>query len=192
MNESILLNQLKDYFARHQELPSISAMSLLCSKPKDTIQNWVQILIENQFLYQEKNDLLKYYPTPKFLQLSLLNTYIPAGTPTNTFDESIKNFDISSYLIPKPSKSFSVFIKGDSMIEAGIFDGDLAIIEQQKTPNNNDIVAALVDGAVTLKRLIKKNNQFILKAENSKYPEIIPKQELEIIGVLVGIIRKNV
>lgn len=192
MNESILLNQLKDYFARHQELPSLSAMSLLCSKPKELVQKWLKILIENQFLYQEKTDSSKYYPTIKFLQLSLVNAHLPAGNPINVFDDSTKTLDVSSYLIKKPSKSFSVFIKGDSMIDAGIFDGDLAIIEQQQSPNNNDIVAALIDGAVTLKRLVKKNNQFVLKAENSKYSDIIPKQELQIMGVLVGIIRKNV
>lgn len=66
------------------------------------------------------------------------------------------------------------------MINAGIQDGDLAIIETQTHATLNDIVAAVVDGAITLKCLIKQNGSYILKVENPKYEDIIPREQLEI------------
>ena len=75
------------------------------------------------------------------------------------------------------------------MIDAHICDGDTVILERRE-PRNRDIVAALIDGETTLKRFIKAKNRTYLQAENSRFPDLIPVDELIIQGVLVGLIRK--
>ncbi len=87
------------------------------------------------------------------------------------------------------SHSYALKVRGDSMVGAGVKDGDIAIVEQRQA-KPGDIVVALVDGANTLKRLVVRNGGYALKAENPKYPLIIPVEELEIQGVVIGFFRK--
>ena len=74
------------------------------------------------------------------------------------------------------------------MIDAGIFSGDIVVLEQ-KEARHGDIVAALVDGENTLKRLIKDKGRIYLKAENRLYPDISPVEKLELQGVVVSVLR---
>ncbi len=83
---------------------------------------------------------------------------------------------------------FALHVQGDSMVGAGIMDGDVAIFRQQPTAENGDIVVATVDDAVTLKRFYKETNRVKLKAENPKYPPIYT-QDVRILGKLAHIIR---
>jgi repressor LexA len=74
------------------------------------------------------------------------------------------------------------------MIDAHIVDGDLVILESRE-PRNKDIVAALIDGETTLKRYVEENRRTFLRAENPRYPDLIPAAELIIQGVMVGLMR---
>ena len=80
-------------------------------------------------------------------------------------------------------------INGDSMIEAGMYDGDMVVVKKQSTANNGDIVVALVDGEATIKRFYKKKNYFLLHPENSNLDDIVVLK-LDILGVVVGLVRK--
>ena len=82
-------------------------------------------------------------------------------------------------------------VRGDSMIEAHILDGDIVILEDRKDVQNGDIVAALIDGETTLKRYVTEHGRPYLKAENPLYPNLIPARELRIQGVLVSLVRKQ-
>ena len=84
---------------------------------------------------------------------------------------------------------FALRVRGDSMVDAGIHDDDLVIVEQRPA-RVNDIVVALADGESTVKRLIKRNGGYALKAENPRYPLIVPVEKLEIQGVVTGIFRQ--
>ena len=83
-----------------------------------------------------------------------------------------------------------VRVKGDSMVDAGILEGDLVVVEKQPTAKPGDIVVAIVDGQFTLKRLDVERGQFLLRAENKAYAPIRPEGALEIFGVMVGLVRK--
>ncbi len=72
---------------------------------------------------------------------------------------------------------------------AGIRDGDLAVLER-KEPREGDVVAALVDGEVTLKRLVTERKGWFLKSENPDYPDLTPRRDLQVQGVLVGLVRR--
>jgi len=97
--------------------------------------------------------------------------------------------DMESAGLKKNSRMFALKVRGDSMIGAHINDGDLVILEQ-KAPKNGDIVAALVDGETTLKRYLTTEGRPFLHAENPRYPDIFPVNELMIQGVMVALIRK--
>jgi repressor LexA len=86
---------------------------------------------------------------------------------------------------------FALQVKGDSMIGAGIMEGDRVIVQQQATAENGQIVCALIDGEATLKRFFKKKGVVTLKAENEKYePITLSKGEFRILGKVIGLIRK--
>ena len=85
--------------------------------------------------------------------------------------------------------TFALKVRGDSMIGAQINDGDLVVLEV-RAPKSNDIVAALIDGETTLKRFIMNRGRSFLKAENPKYPDLIPLTELVVQGVMVALVRR--
>ena len=88
-------------------------------------------------------------------------------------------------------KQFALQVQGDSMIGAGIIDGDRVILQQQTTAENGEIVCALIDGEATLKRFYKKDGVVTLKAENDKYaPIVVAEGEFRIAGKIVGLLRK--
>jgi repressor LexA len=88
-------------------------------------------------------------------------------------------------------KLFALRVKGDSMIGAGILEGDRVIVKQQSTAENGEIVCALIEGEATLKRFFKKGTVITLKAENEKYPPItVSEGEFRIAGKIVGLLRK--
>jgi repressor LexA len=88
----------------------------------------------------------------------------------------------------RPGKYFALRVRGDSMKDAGIFDSDITVVRHQNTANNGDIVVALVDEAVTLKRFFLEKNRVMLKAENIAYPPIYT-QNVRILGKLFFLIR---
>ncbi len=101
-----------------------------------------------------------------------------------------EHFVIDEMLVETPSKTTMIPVKGDSMIDAGIHDGDIAVVERRHTANVGDIVVAIVDNEFTLKTLDRERGLFILRPENPAYPVIRPQGSLEIFGVLIGLIRK--
>jgi repressor LexA len=88
----------------------------------------------------------------------------------------------------KSGNHFAMHVRGDSMQGVGIMDGDLAIIRQQPAADNGDIVVAMVDEAVTLKRFVKEKNRVRLQAENDAYPPIFT-QNVRVVGKLAHILR---
>ncbi|RPJ32858.1 MAG: repressor LexA, partial [Verrucomicrobiaceae bacterium] len=96
--------------------------------------------------------------------------------------------DITSLGIPRHARTFALEVRGDSMIDAHICDGDTVILEFRE-PRKGDIVAALIDGETTLKRYLIEKGKPFLRAENPDYPDLIPARELVIQGVLVALLR---
>jgi len=98
--------------------------------------------------------------------------------------------DATTLGLSKNKRAFALKVRGDSMIGKFICDGDIVILEHGPDPRNGDIVAALIDRKTTLKTFIQKGPKQYLKAENPKYPNLIPSDELVIQGVYKGLIRK--
>ena len=118
---------------------------------------------------------------------------IPAGMSALT-EQTIEghvSLDARSANISKNREKFALRVQGDSMIGAHIIDGDIVILEDSKEVQNGDIVAALIDGETTLKRYVMEHGRPYLRAENSRYPNLIPARELKIQGVMVSLVRKQ-
>jgi repressor LexA len=117
---------------------------------------------------------------------------IPAGIPqTREQDaEGCTTVDVKSLGFAPTRNTFALRVTGDSMIGKYICDGDIVVLEFGAEPRNGQVVAAYVDGQSTLKTFIVKNGKPYLRAENPKYRDIIPAENLTIQGVLKGLIRK--
>ncbi len=115
---------------------------------------------------------------------------IPAGFAADMLqqNEGCISVDIHTLGVPRNARTFALKVRGESMIDAHICDGDFVILEV-RTPRPHDIVAALIDGETTLKRYLVRNGVPYLKAENPDYPDLLPVQELTIQGVMVALIR---
>ena len=118
---------------------------------------------------------------------------IPAGMATETEQqaEGHVSLDTESVNASSGARTFALRVRGDSMIDAHILDGDIVILEDRKDAQNGDIVAALIDGETTLKRYVVERGRPFLKAENPLYPNLTPARELRIQGVMISLIRKQ-
>lgn len=114
---------------------------------------------------------------------------IPAGGPVLSEENVLDWVSIGANQVKNPGDCFILKVRGDSMIDAGIFEGDLVIASTKKTPKVFDIVIALVDGGSTVKRYMKEGGRFYLKPENPKYKNIYPESDLQVQGVVVGLMR---
>ena len=117
---------------------------------------------------------------------------IPAGFATGEVEEAqgCISVDVATLGVKPGTRTFALQVRGDSMIGRNICDGDYVICEHGLTPRRNDIVAALIDNENTLKTFVRENGRPYLKAENPKYPALIPATELVIQGVVISLIRK--
>lgn len=115
---------------------------------------------------------------------------IPAGGPVITDEYVMGWMNIGLELAKNADDYFLLEVSGKSMIDAGIFEGDLVVVNIKKQPRDGDIVVALVDNANTLKRFVKKDGKVYLKAENKDYKDIHPETELTVQGVVVALIRE--
>ncbi len=119
--------------------------------------------------------------------LPLLHFYVSAGFPSPADDYTEENIDLNEYLIQNPFSTFFIRVKGDSMINSGIQDQDLIVVDKSLIAKPGDIVIATIDERFTVKRLEKKDNIFYLKAENRNYPDLYLKNysNMQIWGVVI-------
>lgn len=115
---------------------------------------------------------------------------IPAGMPADQMQEAGQSIavDAGTLGLSRAAGTFALKVRGDSMIDAGILDRDTVILELRE-PRHGDIVAALIDGETTLKRYLLQDGRPFLRAENERYPDLIPVSELIIQGVFRALIR---
>ncbi len=129
-------------------------------------------------------------PAGGFTEIPVFGT-IPAGFAVAAEQEALGSLriDLDSLKIRRSAQTFALRVRGDSMTGAHIVDGDIVILEARE-PKAGEIVAALIDGETTLKRLVAEDGRVFLRAENPSYPDLIPIDELTIQGVVRAVIRK--
>ena len=118
--------------------------------------------------------------TTKNFRIPLLADSVSAGFPSPADDYTEENIDLNEHLISNPFSTFFLRVKGDSMINAGIKNKDLIIVDKSLRARPGNIVIAMIDGEFTIKRLSIKNNELYLKAENHNYPDFRFKNHIDV------------
>ncbi len=182
------LAKLQDYYTRHRVLPSYSAIGKLVGlASKASVADMVLRLKAEGFLESAPGRRLK--PGRRFFERPFAES-VQAGQPRPAADLAPDIVTIDEYLVPHPSTTVLIKVKGDSMIDAGIHADDIVVVEKRTNANVGDFVVAVVDNEFTLKRLARERGRVVLKPENKAYPVIRPKGQLEIFGVVVGQFRR--
>ncbi|HWV64872.1 translesion error-prone DNA polymerase V autoproteolytic subunit [Chitinophaga sp.] len=124
------------------------------------------------------------------ITLPFFNTSIPAGFPAPVSDSGEEQIDLSRILQPNPASSFIIRVKGDSMTDASIPDGCMAIVDRSIRPSTGDIVVAALNGEYTVKRLVKAGRSWVLHPENAFYKPIVITEDsdFQVWGVVTAVI----
>jgi DNA polymerase V len=126
------------------------------------------------------------------VDLPLAESRVPAGFPSPADDYIQNRLDLNEHLILHPAATFFVRVAGDSMVGAGIADGDILIVDRSLEPSDGRVVVAIVDGELVVKRLRRRDDRWSLMAENEGYPPIVAGEEVgfEIWGVVTHVIHR--
>ncbi len=178
------LGRLQDYYAKHRVLPSYARIGALVGlNSKASVAEMVLRLKGEGFLQSTPDKRLK--PGKRFFERPVAES-VRAGMPSPAADTAAETLAIDAHLVANPSRTLLIKVKGDSMIDAGILDGDTVVVEKRASADIGDIVVAILDNEFTLKRLARDKGRIVLRPENKAYPVIRPKDGLEIFGVVVG------
>ena len=194
-----ILTFIKKYTAKNNYPPSIREIaSAVNLHSPATVHVHVKNLIEKGYLKRNihNHKLLELLVPNEFeqntkdtIQVPLLGK-IAAGNPIEAIENPDEYFPIPTQLVPKDKEIFTLKVSGESMINAGIFDNDIIIVEQSNTAKNGEIVVAMTDDyEVTLKRFYKEENYIRLQPENDFMTPIILKN-VTILGKAIGLYRK--
>lgn len=194
-----MLEKIKKYIVKHGYAPTVrelcQEMNLSSTatvqvhlnnlekkgyiKKEESKNRTIEILVENEF--EPKNELITEVP---------LLGKITAGNPIEAIERPDEFFSLPSYLIPKNKEVFTLLVDGESMINAGILDGDIVIVERKNTALNGEIVVAMTeDNEVTLKTFYKEKDHFRLQPENDTMEPFIMDNVI-ILGKAIGLYRK--
>jgi SOS-response transcriptional repressor LexA len=182
---------LRQRFARDGVLPSYAGISkALGFRSKNASVKLVQRLAQRGFIRSGAGGRLA--PQPKFFGIRLATDPVRAGRPqTADHPELVEMLSLDSYLIDSPTSTILVPVKGDSMVEAGILDGDLAVVDTKPSAQAGDIVVAEVDGEFTLKELRYRGDRAYLQPRHPTMAAIWPRGSLRVVGVVRGIVRRT-
>jgi SOS regulatory protein LexA len=176
------------FHQRYRRMPSYAEMlSLLGVRSKSVVHFWVNKLRKEGLLEKDEQGYLR--PGRRTFGIPVVGE-VAAGFPSPAEEELRDIISFDEYLVNRPEDSFILQVSGDSMIGEGIMEGDLVIVEKGREPKSGDIVIAEVDGEWTMKYFRKQGENVFLEAANPKYPNIIPRTELLMGGVVTAVIRK--
>lgn len=162
-------------------------MALVGFKSKNAVYKLVNKLIGEGVL--EKDSSGRLIPNKLIGEVPMLGL-VEAGFPTVAEETVLDTLSIDEYLINDKDKTYLLEVKGDSMIDAGIQEGDLVVAERTSNPREGDIVIAEVDGGWTMKYLRKKGGQVYLEPANKNYKPIYPEYDIKIAAKVTGVVRK--
>lgn len=122
----------------------------------------------------------------------LLHNRVCAGFPSPAEDLGAQRIDLAQVLVTHPQATYFMRASGHSMVEAGIFDNDIIVVDRAIKPRHNHVVVAIVDGDFTVKHLYQRAGRIKLKAANPTFPDIVPKegQTIEVWGVVTSSIKQ--
>jgi SOS regulatory protein LexA len=181
-------NKIISFYRHNKRMPSYTEiMKLVGFKSKNAVYKLINKLVDEGVVNKDSSG--KLTPNKMFNEIPLLGL-VEAGFPTVTDEELTDTLCLEDYLIKDKNSSYLLEVKGDSMIDEGIKEGDLVVAERRGDPKDGDIVIAEVDGGWTMKYYKKKGNLIYLQPANKNYLPIYPEYDLKIAAIVKGVIRK--
>lgn len=184
------LGRLRDYYAENRRIPSFQRIATLMGFASKAAASKLMDRLAAVGFFERSPDDDAWVPGERFFERPLADLAVRAGAPDMIEASQGQLFLVDRYLVRQPSRTVMVPVKGDSMIDAGIHDGDIVVVVRTKAANAGDFVVAIVDNEFTLKELALEKGKFVLKPHNPAYPVIRPQGELEIFGVVSGLVRR--
>lgn len=181
--------KLVAFYTKHRRMPGYKElMALTGFRSKNAVFKLIGRLVEDGIVRKDARGRL----SPGFLDGGVrLLGLVEAGFPSPAEEELLDVMSFDEYLTPNKESSYILKVKGDSMIDAGIREGDMVIVERRQSYKPGQIVIAMVDGEYTMKYLRqKKSGEYYLEAANDKYPDIYPTESFKIEAVVTGVVRK--
>lgn len=180
--------KILSFYRDRRRMPSYSEiMSMLGFKSKNAVYKLINKLIGEGILSKDKEGHI--IPNTIIGEVPILGL-VEAGFPTVAEQDLSNTISLDDYLIEKRDSTYLLQVKGDSMIDEGIHEGDLVVVERKNDPKDGDIVIAEVDGGWTMKYFRKKGNNIWLEPANKNYKPIYPENDLRVAAIVKGVIRK--
>lgn len=192
----IYSEKIYSFFSKNSRMPSYAEVCVLCDlKSKNTAHNLVKKLQALGYVGTDKTGKIIPKSTGSSSLISnsplILLGLVEAGFPTPSEETLHENISLDDWVIDKKEASFMLKVKGDSMRDAGILDGDMVIVERTSSPKVGQIVVAEVDGSYTMKYLQKDSaGRMYLEPANSDFKSIYPKEDFRINAVVKAVVRK--
>lgn len=195
-HQRTVLNYIVEFQNKRGYSPSLADLAVAFGvRSKNAVAKVVNSLVRERQIEKDPRGRIKIIAQQQVDEAPIIMTLplfgpIAAGFATAAEEQAEEQISIEDYLVRDRSSTFLLRVKGDSMIDAGIHEGDLVIVERGKEAKVNQIVVGVLDGEFTLKRLKKAKGKFYLQAENAAYPDMYALDELQVAGTVRGIIRK--
>ncbi|MEQ1561149.1 MAG: transcriptional repressor LexA [Nitrospira sp.] len=181
-------NKIVDFYKKNKRMPGYKEiMALVGFRSKNAVYKLINKLVDDEVV--EKDSKGKLTPMKIFGEVPILGL-VEAGFPTTVDPNTLDSINLDDYLVKNKESTYLLEVKGDSMIEEGIMEGDLVVVERRGNPKDGDIVIAEVDGGWTMKYFKKDGNKIYLQPANKNYKPIYPKYDLKIAAIVRGVIRK--
>jgi len=196
-HQRTVLNYIGEFQRKRGYSPSLADLALAFGvSSKNAVAKVVNVLVREAFLEKDPKGRIKIMEISDKdsggsvpMMLPLFGP-ISAGFAAPVEEQAEEMITLDTYLVGDRSSTFLLRVKGDSMIEAGIFEGDIVVVNRKKSPKPGDIVVGVLDGEFTLKRLRRDKGKYYLQAENAAYPDMYALDELQVAGVVGSVIRK--
>ena len=183
------LARLQDYYAKNRRIPSHRRLAdLFGFSSKAASCKLLDRLSDAGFVERTPDDDA-WIPGDRFFERPVVDS-VRAGMPQAANDPHPEVLAIDSYLVSRPSRTVLLQVKGDSMSDAGMVEGDHIVVDRELPAQAGDIVVAIVDNEFTVKYLARDKRGFHLRPGNAAYATIRPEGQLEIFGVVTGSFRK--
>ncbi len=180
--------KILSFYRKHRRMPGYKEiMSMIGFRSKNAVYKLINKMVDDEVI--EKDSSGRLTPIKIFGGVPLLGL-VEAGIPTIAEEDRSNTMSLDEYLVGDKQGVYLLEVKGDSMIDEGIHEGDLVLAERKGEAKDGDIVIAEVDGGWTMKYFKKKGNIIYLKAANKNYSPIYPQYDMKVAAIVKGVIRK--
>jgi repressor LexA len=183
------LSRLQDHYARWRSVPAYDRLCQLWGlASRSAVGKVLERLRQQGFL--ERTPDGTWIPARRFFARFMARQAVQAGAPAADMDAGLTAMLLDELLVDTPSRTLLIPVRGDSMSGANILEGDVVVVERREAAPPGEIVVAVVDGELTVKRLGKDGQGWLLHPENPSFVDIRPQGALELVGVVVGLARR--